>query len=88
MQTLDDLLMPEIEARLAETRKEIEGELAEWNALPEDVRRAQWEISESRWEALDKAFQEAELGDFDGEFNYCHNKLLDALDENFISKEL
>lgn len=62
MQTLDDLLMPEIEARLAETRKEIEGELAEWGALPEDVKRAQREISESRWEGLEKAIQERELG--------------------------
>lgn len=65
MKTLDDLLMPEIEARLAETRKEIERELAEWGALPEDVKRAQREISESRWEGLDKAIQEAKLVDFD-----------------------
>lgn len=61
MQTLDDLLIPEVEVRLAETRKEIERELAEWGALPEDVKRAQREISESRWEDLDKAIQETEL---------------------------
>lgn len=61
MKTLDDLLMPEIEARLAETRKEIERELSEWSALPEEVKLAQKEISESRWEDLDKAIQEAEL---------------------------
>ena len=65
MQTLDDLLMPEIEARLAETRQELERELAEWSALPEDVKRAQREISESRWEALDKAIQEYGSVDFE-----------------------
>lgn len=65
MQTLDDLLMPEIEARLAETRKEIERDLAEWNALPEEVKRAQRELSESRWEALDKAIQEEGSVDFE-----------------------
>lgn len=69
MQTLDDLLMPEVEVRLAETRKEIERELAEWAALPEDVKRAQREISESRWEALGKVTQEVELvsGNEEGE---------------------
>ena len=65
MQTLGDLLMPEIEARLAETRQELERELAEWSALPEDVKRAQREISESRWEALDKAIQEDGSVDFE-----------------------
>ena len=65
MKTLDGLLMPEIEARLAETRQEIERELVEWSALPEDVKRAQRELSESRWEALDKAIQEDGSGDFE-----------------------
>lgn len=67
MQTLDDLLMPEVGVRLAETRKEIERELAEWGALPEDVKRAQREISESRWESLEKAIQEDESVDIDGD---------------------
>lgn len=68
MQTMGELMAEEEERRLADSRREIAAEDAEWLALPAEERAARIAASAERWEALEVcAEQDDEEDDDEGE---------------------